>query len=236
MAVAEVGPGRAQRAIQTFVTGVIGILPLALSVAVLAWLVNLLHDLAGPSSMCGRFMRSVGLSVVACDVVAYVIGLIGVLLAIYGLGVLVEKGIGRRWSRTVDDAMQHVPVLGTVYDASKQMTSIFNRKQDSRPSMTPVICYLGEGRGVGTPALMPTAELVRLDGNDYHVVMIPTAPVPFGGALVFVKAEWVKPANCGFDDLVGVYMSMGVTAPRSLGRDAPPEAAADRAPAPLGPA
>ena len=50
--------------------------------------------------------------------------------------------------------------------------------------------------------------------------MIPTAPVPFGGALICVKASWVQPAECGFDDLVGVYMSMGVTAPRCLSSDA----------------
>jgi len=213
------GFGPLERPLQTFVTGVIGILPLALTLAVLGWLVNLIHDLAGPESMCGRVMRSVGMSLVACDVLAYVIGLIGAGLAIYGLGVLVENGIGRRWTRTMDDALLHVPILGTVYDASKQMTSLFDRKQDSKQSMTPVLCFLGGD--VVTPALMPTPELVRMNGAEYHVVMIPTAPVPFGGALLCVKAEWVKPANCGFDELVGIYMSMGVTAPRSLGRGEP---------------
>jgi uncharacterized membrane protein len=208
---------RTQRTMRTFVTGVIGILPLALTLAVLGWLVRFLHDLAGPTSMCGRMLRSIGLSVVACDVTAYIIGLVGALLAIYGLGVLVENGIGRRWSRVMDDALLHVPVVGTVYDASKQMTSMFDRKQDStKQSMTPVLCFLGGQGGVVTPALMPTPELVRLGDSEYHVVMIPTAPVPFGGALLCVKAEWVQPANCGFDELVGIYMSMGVTAPRSL--------------------
>ncbi len=235
MSAVENGRRGAERAMQTFLTGVIGILPLALTLAVLAWLVKFLHDLAGPSSLCGRVMRSVGMSVVACDMTAYVIGLIGALLSIYGLGVLVENGIGRRWSRAMDDALLHVPVLGTVYDASKQMTSLFDRKQDSKHSMTPVMCFLGDHRGVATPALMPTPELVRLDGNEYHVVMIPTAPVPFGGALLCVKAEWVTPANCGFDELVGIYMSMGVTAPRCLGSNGPGEiGATGRDPAPRG--
>ncbi len=213
------GFGRAERLMQTFVTGVIGILPLAIMLAILVWLINLLHDLAGPTSICGRVMRSVGMSIVACDVTAYLIGLIGALLAVYGLGVLVERGIGRRWGRAMDDALVHIPVLGTVYDASKQMTSVFDRKQDAKQSMTPVMCFLGVEGGVASPALMPTPELVRLGETEYHVVMIPTAPVPFGGALLCVKKEWVTPANCGFDELVGIYMSMGVTAPRCLGSD-----------------
>jgi uncharacterized membrane protein len=221
MAVPQEIGDRAQRVIRTFVAGVIGILPLALTLAVLGWLVKFLHDLAGPGSMCGRMLRSIGMSVVACDVTAYIIGLVGALLAIYGLGVLIENGIGRHWSRAMDDALLHVPVIGTVYDASKQMTSMFDRNQDAKKkSMTPVLCFLGGQGGVATPALMPTPELVRLGDAEYHVVMIPTAPVPFGGALLCVKAEWVQPANCGFDELVGIYMSMGVTAPRSLGSNA----------------
>jgi uncharacterized membrane protein len=223
MTVSELGRFNRKHMTQTFVTGVIAILPVALTLAVLIWLVRLLHDLAGPSSLCGRALRSLGMSVVACDITAYILGLIGAATLIFALGTIIESGSLVRWRRTMNEALHRVPVIGTVYDASKQMTSMFDRKPDSRQNMVPVICYFGDDRGAATPALMPTAELVRLDGHEYHVVMIPTAPVPFGGALVCVKASWVQPAVCGFEDLVGVYMSMGVTAPRCLGNYASEE-------------
>lgn len=209
---------RLQHLTQTFLTGVVAVLPLALTVIVLAWVVGLVHDLAGPSSLCGKVLRNVGLSVVACNVTAYVIGVVAAVLLVLGLGAMIEHGAGNRWRTTFDDVMHKVPVLGTVYDASKQVTSIFDRKPDARQSMTPVMCYFGESLDAGVPALMPTPELVHINGKDYHIVIIPTAPVPFGGALVCVRAEWVRPAGCGFEELVGVYMSMGVTAPRSLGQ------------------
>ena len=44
---------RLQHLTQTFLTGVVAVLPLALTVIVLAWVVGLVHDLAGPSSLCG---------------------------------------------------------------------------------------------------------------------------------------------------------------------------------------
>ncbi len=209
---------RIQHLTQMFLTGVVAVLPLALTVIVLAWVVGLLHDLAGPTSLCGKVLQGVGLSVVACDVTAYVIGMIAAVLMILGLGAMIEHGAGNRWRTTFDEVMHKVPVLGTVYDASKQVTSIFDRKPDARQSMTPVMCYFGDSHDTGIPALMPTAELVHINGKDYHIVIIPTAPVPFGGALLCVRAEWVQPAGCGFEELVGVYMSMGVTAPRSLGQ------------------
>ncbi len=207
-----------ERLTQTFLTGVVGILPLALTLAVLVWLIRLLHDLAGPASLCGKVLTSAGMSVVACDLTAYIIGLIGVLILVYVLGVMIESGAGGGWRQTMDSALHRIPVLGTVYDASKQMTSMFDRKQDSRQSMTPVMCYLGGDRSAAIPALMPTSEPVRLGNEEYLMVIIPTAPVPFGGALLCVRTTWIEPVACGFEELVGVYMSMGVTAPRALGQ------------------
>ncbi len=45
---------------------------------------------------------------------------------------------------------------------------------------------------------------------------MPSAPVPFGGALIYVPSEWVKPAEGGVERLMNVYVSMGVTPPVSM--------------------
>ena len=63
----------------------------------------------------------------------------------------------------------------------------------------------------------PTSRTLRLQDRDYNVVMLPTAPVPFGGALLCVPTEHVKPAGCSFDGVVNVFMSMGASAPDILG-------------------
>jgi uncharacterized membrane protein len=47
--------------------------------------------------------------------------------------------------------------------------------------------------------------------------MVPTAPVPFGGGLFFLPAEWVRPAAFGVEGLTNIYVSMGVTAPDYMG-------------------
>ena len=210
-----------RRMSQTFITGVMGILPLALTFAVLAWLVVFLHDLAGPTSAFGRLLRSAGLTVTACEVLAYTIGLVGMVGLVYGLGLLAEHGSSLTLKQTFDRAMQRVPLLGTVYDASKNVTSVFDRRGESLQGMKPVVCYFGGDRTAATPALMPTSQPVHLHGQEYLMVIVPTAPVPFGGALLCVKAEYVEPAACSLDEMVGVYMSMGVSASRCLSHDLP---------------
>ena len=47
-------------------------------------------------------------------------------------------------------------------------------------------------------------------------VLVPFAPVPFGGALIYVPQDWVRPAEGGVEKLVNVYVSMGVTPPEGI--------------------
>ena len=63
---------------------------------------------------------------------------------------------------------------------------------------------------------MPTSEIFTMNKIAYHVVMIPTAPVPFGGVILCVRKEWVVKLDCGIDSLFNIYMSMGTAMPESL--------------------
>jgi uncharacterized membrane protein len=62
---------------------------------------------------------------------------------------------------------------------------------------------------------MPSPEPVMIGERKYIAVLVPSAPVPFGGALIYVPAEWIKPAEGGVERLMNVYVSMGVTPPIS---------------------
>ena len=48
------------------------------------------------------------------------------------------------------------------------------------------------------------------------MVIIPTAPVPFGGALLFVPADNIVPADMSVDAMMSIYLSMGISAPEHL--------------------
>jgi len=64
---------------------------------------------------------------------------------------------------------------------------------------------------------------ITIGGQNYHVVLVPSAPVPVGGALIYVPAAWVKPANIGVEALMSIYVSMGVASPQTV--DSNPERA-----------
>ena len=70
--------------------------------------------------------------------------------------------------------------------------------------------------------LAPSHDPVEIEGRQYFAVLVPTAPVPIGGGLLYVPVEWVKPANMGIDKLTEIYVSMGLTPPSSANATASP--------------
>lgn len=138
--------------------------------------------------------------------------MLGVLGVIIALGLIVESRIGDLFTSLLDRLVQRIPVISSVYGLSKRFTSIVDTKGETNlASMTAVWCFFGGEPGAAVLALLPSAKTVRIGSEDYLGVLVPSAPVPVGGALVYVPAAWVKPAEGGVENLMSVYVSMGVT-------------------------
>ncbi len=205
-----------QRLMQTFVSGLVAALPLALTIAVTVWLVNLVAGYVGPSSPVGEFLSRLGLGVTSSSVAAYMAGLVTVVVAVYLLGLIVETRIGDWLSALVDRLMKRVPIVSSVYGLSKQFTAIVDLKgTDNVKSMSSVWCFFGGEPGAAVLALLASSKPVLIGGREYLGILVPSAPVPVGGALVYVPSSWVKPAEGGIEHLMNVYVSMGGTPPRN---------------------
>jgi len=219
-------PTFVERMSRPLIAGVLGLLPLAITLVVLAWIVVYVHDIVGPESAFGELLRSFGLSFVYCEVIAYFIGLVSTLALVYSIGLLLQSGVANRWQYAFEGTLQRLPLVNTIYDTSKHLRSMFDRKDEDMKAMTPVLCRFGGPGGVTALGLMPSPDRIRIDDRDYHVVIIPTAPVPFGGALLYVPVEWVTPAACSVGGLVSIYMSMGASTPDHMSCHVAPHSAA----------
>lgn len=199
---------------RVFLAGLLALLPLILTVVVTSWVVSILNDYIGPTSSFGRILVSLGIGVGAQSFAPYVIGLLALLLAIYVLGLLFESRIGDMVSDVMDRAVTRIPVIGSVYDLSKRFTSIVDTKNGGDlKSMTPVWCFFGGEPGAAVLALLPSPKPVAIGPHEYVGILVPSAPVPVGGALIYVPQSWLRPAEGGVDELMSVYVSMGVTPP-----------------------
>lgn len=208
-----------RRAARWFVAGIIAILPVVITVAVVAWVGAFVSRFLGPSTVVGQALRGLGLRFATNETAAYAVGAALVLTLIFVIGAAAEAGAKNLFQRLLDATVQRIPIIGSVYSTSKQLVSMVDKKgDDNLKGMRAVFCYFGDTTGVGILALLVSPERFRVDGRDCHIVIVPTAPVPVGGGLFFVPAEMVKPADVSMEALMSIYVSMGVTAPQFLPR------------------
>jgi len=223
--------GFMNKLVRPFITGILTLFPLVFTIGIVVWLGSFFHRFMGPDSNVGRFLswlvRFIPGEVISSELVAYLIGVCASLVLIYFLGILVEAGMKNRFQALIDRLLKHVPIVNTIYDAAKKIVGLMAPK-DNRDiqSMTPVLCQFGEKSTV-IPAFMPTDQTIHIKGEAHQMVMIPTAPIPFGGALICVPTKWITPMDCGIDGLLNLYMTMGFTAPDYISKPPQPHSKQD---------
>jgi uncharacterized membrane protein len=124
--------------------------------------------------------------------------------------------VERHLSGLIDWVMRRIPLVSNVYDLTKRFVGLVDRKQgDGIKSMSPVWCFFGgPGNSAAVLALLPAPDFITIGDENYYAILVPSAPVPVGGGLIYVPASWIKPAEIGVEELMTIYVSMGVSGPR----------------------
>ncbi len=210
------------RLVRCFLAGVFAVLPLIITIAAVAWVTELLHSYLGPETMVGGLLSRLGVQVAQGGDpgwLTYLFGWVIVLGAVFLLGVFLEFGAKQFVSNIMNWTLEKIPAVGSIYRTSKQVVDLLDRKDSADiKGMSPVYCRFGNDGTTLILALLVSSETFVVEGENYHIVIIPTAPVPFGGGLVFVPTRNVTEANIPVDALMSIYVSMGATAPEFLAR------------------
>lgn len=203
-----------QSLLGTWLAGLLVLLPLALSLALVGWLVSMLNRLFGPTSTAGKLFTELGQPFVSSPMLAWLIGTLLLLAALYPLGLAVQMGLKGPLSRLLDMTLRRIPLFGNLYGLADRFVGLLDKKQDTDlAAMSPVWCFFG-GDGTAVLALLPNPQPIEIDGRAYHAILVPTAPIPVGGGLLYVPVEWIKSAEMGMDTFTSIYVSMGITAPK----------------------
>lgn len=208
--------------LRIFVTGALAALPLAATILIFVWAAGVLIKWLGPESAVGGLLVSIGLGVGGSEVVGYALGIAIVAAALFGLGLLVEAGLQRGIAAALHALIARIPVVGTIYDLIKKFVALVRPgeagSEGALKSMSAVWCHFGGPGGSAALALLGSDVPVLVNGQRCLAVLIPTAPVPVGGGLLYVPESWVTRADIGVEAVTSIYVSMGLTSPQHLPR------------------
>ncbi len=204
------------RIVGPFVTGLVFLAPVILTIILIQWVSGYVVAALGPDTLIGGVFARGGMLLTSTPELAFVSGLGIALLIIWTLGLLIQSRAQARWQGSFDTLLGRLPVIGGIYRPLAQLVRMIGKSPTGElQGMAVVMVRYGED--IEIMALLATPKIFELGIGPQYLVMLPTAPVPIGGALMFVGVDRVRlMPELGVDDMAKFYVSMGTIAPKGL--------------------
>jgi len=152
--------------------------------------------------------------------VAWIVPLLAVLLTLfllYMLGMLTASVLGRRLIQVVERAFGKLPLVKTIYNATKQIVLTFGGGQSV--TFQRVVLVEFPRPGMKCVAFLTSVMKDRDSGREMATVFIATTPNPTTGYVQIVPLEEVSETNWSVEETVRMLMSGGILSPPSVAFD-----------------
>lgn len=132
------------------------------------------------------------------------LGLIGVALVLYVIGLIVTTFLGRWLWRIVDALIEELPLLGGLYATLKQLLGYGEGKDAMFLETVWVPAHGFDAQELGLVTQ-------RLDDGARLVVFVPSSPTPTNGRMLVLPASGVRPCALSVHEALKALVSVGKT-------------------------
>jgi uncharacterized membrane protein len=198
-----------------FFAGLLVVLPLAITVWVLQWILGTLDQtlLILPAGWQPDLLIGV-----------HIPGL-GVLLALAILlvvGAVTSNFIGRRLLSWNDNVLSRIPVVRSIYSGVKQVSDTLFSENGNAFRTAVLIEWPRPGVWtIGFVTGSPGGDVPNHLPGEYLSVYVPTTPNPTGGYFVMLRKSDCIELRMSVDEALSYVISMGVVVPPAPGAQAP---------------
>lgn len=177
-----------RRIARTFFTGLAVVLPLAVTVAVLAWLV------AFTERIVGGF-----------------VGLLVAIVVVFGIGLLMEAFYFRQLIAWFEGLLERIPLVKTVYSAVRDLMSLFSKTGSKKFSKVVMVKFPGtEAGAIGFVTIEDFAGLPLSPAAGTVAVYLPMS-YTIGGYTLFLPREWLTPLDMSLEEAMRFVVTAGMS-------------------------
>ena len=204
----------------TFLTGVFFLLPVALTFAIIGWVITKVQAVLGPGTWLGQVISFGGSAIVGPhhELVAFWIGVLLAFGGIWLLGFVVQTRARRTLDHALSGLLSRVPLIRTIYNPIEQVVELLRgHGPDDIKGMEVVLCRFGAAGAASVLALLTSRTVYSLESGPAHLVYLPTSPLPMSGGLTFVPVDAVTQVeDLDVDGLLRIYLSLGTLARQTM--------------------
>jgi uncharacterized membrane protein len=207
---------------RNIIAGIFIVVPLWVTIWVITFLTNLLIQFGSPVAMRLFQLVAPGASNVTAlaqaswlqDVVAVIVVLAGLLL----LGVVGRAVIGRRLLEAFDRLMARIPLVQSIYGATRKLVQTVQTKPDSGQR---VVLIEFPTPGMKAVGLVTRTFTDPATGAEIAAVYVPTTPNPSSGYVELVPVGDVVPLDWTVNEALTFIISGGAVAPEGFAWSGP---------------
>ncbi len=189
--------------------GLLVIVPMAITLAVLHWIVTTLDQTLLILPDAWQPDRLIGIHIPG-------FGVLLMLLILLVAGAVASNFVGKRLVILGDAIVSRIPVVRSIYSSVKQVSdTLFS---ESGNAFRTAVLVQWPRADVWTIAFVtgtPGGDVVNHLPGDYVSVYVPTTPNPTGGYFVMLRRSDCIELKMSVDDALKYVVSMGVVAPTS---------------------
>lgn len=206
------------------ITGVLTILPIALTLVIFSWIWAQLVRLGKP--IVGTIARALEpllpqlAALLRDSVFTGALGVLLVLVGVYVVGWMASRVLGKKTLALVDRTMERLPMVAQVYGAIRKTLEALQAQPKSGQRVVLIPFPSAQMLTVG---LVTKVFQDSHSGREVAAVYVPTTPNPTSGYLEIVPLELIRDTGWSVDQAMTFIISGGTVGPDHLPFDQPPE-------------
>jgi uncharacterized membrane protein len=132
------------------------------------------------------------------------------LLLLHTIGAIASRMVGKKVIAAIEGLIARIPVVETVYSASKKLVTMLQEKPDGAAR---VVLIEFPHPGMKAIGLVTRVFTDSITGQDLAAVFVPTTPNPTSGYLQIVPLGALVPTTMSMDQAMTMIVSGGAVAP-----------------------
>jgi len=198
------------------ITGLLAFIPVWITWVVFKFVFTLLAGVGAP--LVTGIIGLIGLGSPAAehalhrDWIISILAFVLTLAALYVLGWLSTRVLGRRILGSVDKLLQRIPLVHTIYGGVKKLMTLMRNKPGGTQRVVLIDFPSPQLKSIG----FVTRTFTDAAGREIAAVYVPTTPNPTGGYLELVPTERLTTTDWSMDQAMAFIVSGGAVGPELL--------------------
>ncbi|WPB55944.1 DUF502 domain-containing protein [Xylophilus sp. GOD-11R] len=195
--------------------GLLVIVPLAITVLVLDWIIGMLDQTLLILPSAWQPDRLLGFHIPG-------FGVLLTLLILLVVGGITSNFVGKKLVRWGDALLGRIPVVRSIYSSVKQVSDTLFSESGNAFRTAVLIQWPREGVWtIGFVTGSPGGDVATYLREDFLSVYVPTTPNPTGGYFVMLRRSDCIELDMSVDEALKYIVSMGVVVPVGPSRPSP---------------